>query len=47
MLLCLLVSSQSKNPVMAAASMQSRVSFSGGMDLSSRKKTISSLNVSR
>ena len=28
-----LVSSQSRNPVMAAASMQSRVSLSGGMDL--------------
>ncbi len=39
--------SQFRNPVMAAVSMHSRVSFSGGMDLSSRKKAIRSLNVSR
>ena len=32
---------------MAAASMRSRVSLSGGMDLTSPKKTISSLKVSR
>jgi len=36
-LLCRLVSSQSRNPVMAAASTQSRVSLPGGVDLSSRK----------
>jgi hypothetical protein len=47
MLLCLSASSQSRNPVIAAASMRSRVSLSGGMDLPSRKKAISSLKVSR
>ena len=31
-LLCLSASSQVRNSLMAAASMQSRVSFSGGMD---------------
>jgi hypothetical protein len=35
--LCRLVRSQVRNPVMAAASINSRVSFSGGMDRSSRK----------
>ena len=35
--LCRLVRSQVRNPVMAAASISSRVSFSGGMDRSSRK----------
>ncbi len=47
MLLCLLVSSQFRNPAMAASSMRSRVSLSGGMDLTSLKKAISSLNASR
>ena len=47
MLLCRSASSQFRNPVMAAASMRSRVSLSGGMDLTSLKKAISSLNVSR
>src|SRR5712692_9811452 len=42
MLLCRSVSSQSRNLVMAAASMRSRVSLSGGMDLTSPKKAISS-----
>lgn len=36
-LLCRLTRSQSRNPVMAAASISSRVSLSGGMDRSSRK----------
>jgi len=47
MLLCLSASSQFRNSVMAAGSMRSRVSLPGGMDLPSRKKTISSLKVSR
>ncbi len=47
MLLCLSVSSQFRNPVTAAASMRSRVSLPGGIDLSSRNQEIRSLNVSR
>jgi len=47
MLLCLSASSQFRNPVMAAASMRSRVSLPGGIDLSSRNQEIRSLNVSR
>ena len=35
--LCRLVRSQVRNPAMAAASISSRVSLSGGMDRSSRK----------
>ena len=47
MLLCRSVSSQSRNAVIASASMRSRVSLSGGMDLQSRNQAISSLKVSR
>src|ERR1700691_1661722 len=47
MLLCRPAASQFRNPVMAAASMWSRVSLSGAMDRPSLKKAISSRKVSR